>query len=167
MTESAECFACLHWVCWAVLLHPAEFWADISFLMEKSPHTFCHLGNFFVQNPPCTCGCPTPTFHTKLSAIQETQKKGGSLCQALARQGHCMYKSICQRTKPSHPSLILNKTHLQCSSDANVHCGRTNNRFVGSESLFYGLFNFKDKLQPVKYLEHSKYYRKLFAAALK
>lgn len=119
------------------------------------------FGQFLVQNPPSTCGCPTPTFHTKLSAIQETQKKGGSLCQALARQGHCVYKSICQRTKPSHTSLILNKIHLQCSSDANVHCGRTNNRFVESESLFYGLFHFKDKLQPVKC------YRKLFAAALK
>lgn len=74
--ESAECFACLHWVCWAFI--PLSF--DISFLMEKnkkSPHTFCHLGNFLVENPPSTCGCPTPTFHTKLSAIQETQKKGG------------------------------------------------------------------------------------------
>lgn len=136
--------------------------------MEKSRHTFCHLDNFLVQNPPSTCGCPTPTFHTKLSAIQETQKKGGSLCQALARQGHCVYKSICQRTKPSHTSLILNKIHLQCGSDANVHCGRTNNRFVGSESLFQGLFHFKEKLQPVKYLlKYSKCYRKLFAAALK
>lgn len=36
--ESAECSACLHWVCWVVLLHPAELWAEIGFLMEKPPH---------------------------------------------------------------------------------------------------------------------------------
>lgn len=104
--------------------------------------------------------------HEAVSSSGNTKKGRKSVPSTC--QTRPVYKSICQRTKPSHTSLILNKIHLQCSSDANVHCGRTNNRFVGSESLFYGLFNFKDKLQPVKYLlEYRKCYRKLFAAALK
>lgn len=68
-------------------------------------------------------------------------------CQTLARQGYCLYKSICHKgreQKLPHASLILHKTHVQCSSDANVPVspGRTNNRFVGSEGLFHRLFHF-------------------------
>lgn len=122
----------------AVLGCPAELWAGYQLPDGK---TTTHILPFASES---TCGCPTPHSHTKLSAIQEThKKKGGILCQAFARQGHCMHKPICQGTKPPHSSLILNKIHLQCSSDANVHCGRTNNRFVWAERFFYDLFNFK------------------------
>lgn len=96
---------------------------------------------FRIHPPPVAVQHPLPT--PSCQQFRKHKKRGGSLCQALARQGHCVYKSICQGTKPSHTSLILNKIHLQCSSDANVHCGRTNNRFVWAERFFYDLFNFK------------------------
>lgn len=123
------CPGCAGLSCWALSRLSASWW--------KNHHT--HFAIWFrihlwVSN--------TQFPHKALSNSGNTKKKGGILCQALARQGHCMYKPICQGTEPPHSNLILNKIHLQCSSDANVHCGRTNNRFVWAERFFLWFIQF-------------------------
>lgn len=132
--KSAECFSCLPWLCWAVLLSSEQV-SD-----GKTTTHILPFGQLWFRIHLWVSNTQFP--HKALSNSGNTKKKGGILCQALARQGHCMYKPICQGTEPPHSSLILNKIHLQCSSDANVHCGRTNNRFVWAERFFLWFIQF-------------------------
>lgn len=62
-----------------VLGCPAELWAGISFLMQKPPHTFCHLGNFGSESTLHLWVSNTHCPHKALSNSGNT-KKGEEVC---------------------------------------------------------------------------------------
>lgn len=124
-----------------VLGCPAELWAGISFLMEKPPHTFCHLGSFGSESTLHLWVSNTQFPHKALSNSGNTKKGRRSVPSS------CQTRPLClQVHMPGNKTIThkpdFNKIHLQCNSDANVHCGRTNNRFVWAERFFLWFIQF-------------------------
>lgn len=116
-------------------------WALSRCQMEKPPHTFCHLGNFGSES---TCGCPTPNSHTKLSAIQETQKKREEFCAKHLPDKATACTSPYAREQNHHTQAwfwiksICNAAQMQMF----IVAGQTTGLF-GLRGFFYDLFNFK------------------------
>lgn len=104
----------------------------------KTTTHFLPFGQLWFRIHPPPVGVP----HKALRNSGNT-KKAVILCQALARQGHCEHKSICQGTKPSHTSLISIKSICNAAQmQMLIVAGQTTGLF-GLRVFFNDLFNFK------------------------